>query len=278
MLSDFINENLPKVDYRLKIQSFNPLEPQQEYVEIIAAYRTPNRGYIKKSARNLSTDDAELDVLSYIIEECHQCSEQQKYEASIVAIYKFHQIKNDVVLTNTLKLKIMDSFDYSEASNTSNFEWADQYSNGTQKIFYLLYITIGSNKLIKIGITSNRLRERLTVLKSDIKSKYSNALRIEPLLIIGCADNEQFENEVKMLILEYGCEPTKYDFRGSSECFSSKCKDTLMAIAIDVSVQYRDNILFDANASSGSNQREEQEVLAIPTPIASSRFSHESLI
>ena len=260
MLSDFINENLPRVDYRLKIQSFNPLEPQQEYVEIIAVYRTPNRSYIKTSARNLNTNDAELDVLTYIIEECHQCSEQQKYEASIVALHQFHQMRHDVALTNQLKQKIMDSFDYNEGGNEPNYEWADKYSNGTQKIFYLLYITIGKNKLVKLGITNDRLRQRLAGLKSDIKDKYKYALHVEPLLIIDCEDNELFEDEVKILILEHGCVNTGFNFRGSNETFSIKCKDELMSIAIKIVERYGDHILFNANVSSGSNLQEERPV------------------
>jgi len=260
MLSDFINENLPRVDYKLKIQLFNPLEPQQEYIEIIAEYRTPNAGYITTSVRNLNSEDVQFKTLTYIIETCHQCTEQQKYEASIVAIDKFHQMQHDVVLTNTLKQKIMDSFDYSEASNNSNFEWADQYSDGSQKIFYLLSITIGKNILIKLGITSDRLRQRLALLKSDIKSKYKqHYILIEPLLIVYCADNEEFEREVKILIMENGCQNTNYNFRGSSETFSIKCKDVLVAAAIMLSEKNANNILFNANDTSGSNQQPEQQ-------------------
>jgi hypothetical protein len=279
MLSDFINENLPTVDYKLKIQSFNPLEPQQEYVEIIAAYMTPSRDFIKKSARKLGIEDVSLDTLAYIIETCHECTEQQKYEASIVALYKFQRACNNVVLTNQMKQKIMDSFDYSEASNTSNFDWADQHSDGTQKIFYVLQIVIGKNKLVKIGITSDTLRQRLAVLKSDINRNYiKNALYIEPLLIIDCADNALFEKEVKTLILEYGCEPTNYNFRGSTETFSAKHKDIVMGIAIDLAERSSDSILFKTNDDSGFNQQEEQQVVLAPAPIVSTRLMYDSLI
>lgn len=279
MLSDFINENLPTVDYRLKIQLFNPVEPQQEYVEIIAAYVTPSRDFIKKSARKLGINDVELDTLAYIIEICHQCTEQQKYEASIVALYKCQQTYNDVVITNEMKQQIMDSFDYSDASNTSNFVWANQYSDGSQKIFYVLQIVIGKNKLVKIGITSDKLRQRLAALKGDINRNYiKNALYIEPLLIIDCADNEQFEKEVKTLILEYGCEPTNYNFRGSTETFSAKHKDIVMGIAIDVAERSGDHIIFDVNDDSGSNQQEEQLVVIASAPIASTWLTHESII
>ncbi|MDP2077339.1 MAG: hypothetical protein Q8J85_04785 [Sulfuricurvum sp.] len=278
MLSDFINENLPTVDYKLKIQSFNPVEPQQEYVEIIAEYATPSRDFIKKSARKLGINDVELYTLAYIIETCHQCTEQQKYEASIVALYKCQQTYNDVVLTNQFKQKIMDSFDYSEASNTSNFDWADQYSDGSQKIFYVLQIVIGKNKLVKLGITNDRLRRRLTTLTSDIKRNYTNALHIEPLLIIACADNELFESEVKILAMEHGCVISDYDFRGSSEVFSSKCKDTVMSIAIDAANKSSDSILFNANDGSGSNQQEDQLVVITSAAIVPVGLSHVSII
>lgn len=273
MLSDFIHENLPTVDYRLKIQSFNLLEPQQEYVEIIAAYRTPNTGYISPSVRNLDTSDVQLKTLTYIIEECHQCTEKQKYEAAIIALHKFYQVRNDVALIKQLKQKIMYSFDYSDASNSSNFAWADMYSDGTKKIFYLLYITIGSNKLIKFGITSNRLRNRLAVLKSDINSHYNKALHIEPLLIVDCVDNEQFEKQVRTLILENGCKPTNYNFRGSSEVFSSKCKDALMGIALDIAEKYGEHILFNASNSSDSIEVREEQVIITQQKIVSSRMS-----
>lgn len=278
MLSDFINENLPTVDYRLRIQSFNPTEPQQEYVEIIAAYVTPSRDFIKKSARKLGINDVELDTLAYIIETCHQCTEQQKYEASIVALYKFYQTCNDVVLTNQMKQKIMDAFDYSEASNTSNFDWADQYSDGSQKIFYVLQIVIGKNKLVKIGITNDRLRRRLNNLTTDIKHNYINPLYIEPLLIIACANNELFESEVKILAMEHGCVMSDYNFRGSSEVFSSKCKDRVMSIAIDTANKSSDSILFNANDGSGSNQQEDQLVVIASAQIASTWLTHESII
>jgi hypothetical protein len=272
MLSDFINENLPTVDYKLKVQLFNPVEPEQEHIEIVAAYRTPNRSYVKTSARDLNAEDVDLDVLAYIIEHCHQCTELQKYEAAIVALHKFYQKSNNVALANKLKQKIMDSFDYSEASNSSNFEWADQYSDGTQKIFYVLQIVIGKNKLVKIGITSDRLRQRLAVLKSDINHNYTKkALYIEPLLIIDCVDNTLFEKDVKTLILESGCVPAKYNFRGSSEMFSAKHKDVIMNIAIDVAERSNADILFNTkNDGSGSNQQ-------VTTP-TSQRFMPKSLI
>ena len=260
MLTDFINENLPKVDYKLKIQLFNPLEPQQEYANLIVAYMTPSRLFIKKSARNIGFNDVELDTLVYIIETCHQCTEQQKYEASIVALHKFQQACNDVALTNQMKQEIMDLFDYSKENHASDFAWADQHSDGSQKIFYLLNIMIGANKLIKLGITSDRLRQRLAVLKSDIKSNYQqHYIHIEPLLIVDCTDNEQFENEIKIVAMEHGHKNTNYNFRGSTETFGIKCKDVLIQAAIDLSEKNRDTILFNDNGNSGSKQQEEQQ-------------------
>lgn len=260
MLSDFFDEHIPTVDYKLKIKLFNLTEPQQEYIEIIAAYRTPNRSYVKTSARDLSAEDVDLEVLVYIIEHCHQCNMQQKFEASIVALHKFHEMKRDVALTDQLKQNLIDLFDYTERGSEPSYAWADEYSDGSQKIFYLLSITIGRNRLIKLGITSDRLRQRLALLKSDIKSKYKqHYILIEPLLIVDCADNEEFESEVKILIMEHGCQNTNYNFRGSSETFSIKCKDGLLSIAIDAAEKSGDHIIFDVNNNNGSNQQKEKE-------------------
>lgn len=260
MLSDFFDEHIPLVDYKLKIQLFNLLEPQEEYIEVISAYRTPSRNYIRPSARNLSAKEVNFDLLVYIIQHCHQCNMQQKYEASIVALHKFHEIKRNAALTDQLKHKLIDSFDNAEGASEPSYAWADEYSDGSQKIFYLLSITIGNNELIKLGITTDRLRNRLAVLKSDIKSNYQkHYIHIKPLLIVDCVDNEALESEVKILMMEHGCQNTNYNFRGSSETFSIKCKDVLVATAIMLSEKNGNNILFNTNDSRGSMQQTKQQ-------------------
>lgn len=271
MINDYIEKYIPQNNYQQKLENYDVAKPTDEYEDLISLYKTPNRSYVKKSARGINVSDVNFDTLEYICETCHQCSMAEKYEACVVLLHKFYEQSKKIDRTTELKKDLLQLLNPDIVNNITNFSWLDNFSDGSQKIFYLLRIKIGSNNLIKYGISSDRLRNRLASLKSDIQVNYKNqSLEIEPLLLVVCEDNEKFEQEVKMLIGENGLQTANYSFGGSSEVLNHKHKHTLLnGIVLPTVEKFKDAIVYDA-------QNKEKNKLEPPVPPKT--YFKESLI
>ncbi len=247
MINDYIEKYIQPNNYQQKLENYNVAKPSDEHVALIASYKTPNRSYVKQSARGINASDVDFDILKYICETCHQCSMAEKYEAIVVLLHKFYEQSKEIIRTTELKAGLLQLLNPDIVNNITNFSWLDDFSDGSQKIFYLLRIKIGSNNLIKYGISGDRLRNRLATLKSDIQVNYNNqSLEIEPLLLVACQDNETFEQEVQMLISENGLQTASYKFRGSNEVLHYKHKNTLLnGIVLPTVEKFKDMIVYD---------------------------------
>ncbi len=247
MIEDFIKSHIKEVDYSEKIKGYNLQEPEAEYIDLINSYKSPNRAYIKASARGLSSKEISFYTLSYIIETCHQCSLKERYEAIIVILQKFYDENQVNSIVDEFKEKLIDTLNSEPENTTSSFEWVDKYSDGNNQIFYFLDITIGSNRIYKYGITSDKLRQRLASIKSNIKDNYNRqTLAIKPMLIIECADNKLFEDEIKILISEYNLKSSNYNFRGYTETLTSGSKDVILNDIIKPTIlKFESKVLYD---------------------------------
>ncbi len=249
-------------DYKFLIENFNSAKPNIEQQELIDKYHTPNRSYIKPSARGISYEDVSLDTLRYIIETCYECSTDEKYQAILVIIYETYLMyKSDkninIILAEAkeelipfvlvpTKKKIVDLSFLNDATK--------DYDNN---FFYVAQITIGANKILKYGFTNSKPRKRFSQIKSDIESKYNRQeIVIEPLLIIHCKDASKFEDEIKVILSENHIQATGYNFKGSSETFQIKNKDTIIDdIILPLACKNDGEVLYSLKgSSSGSHQ------------------------
>lgn len=250
MIIDFINENIKQKDYSVDLANIDTSEFTEDEIKLVNEYRTPNRGYIKSSARAIGSDVVTYKTLAYIAETCHECSIAERYEAMVVTLYKFHEENSKPIRTKELQAKLVSALKQDVNTGNENLGWVDEYSTGKNNIFYLLEITIGVNKMFKFGITSNRLRQRIATLKNDIKTNYDKqAIIIKPLLIIECDEKELFENEAKILISEHNLKGVNYNFKGHTELISYTSKDLVYEkIILPIQNQMSCKLLYDSRS------------------------------
>lgn len=217
MSIDFINDYIPDVDYASEILKINVKEFSDKHKSIVDKYITPKRAYIKTSARGILAKEVSFDTLAYIYDNCHQCSQEERFRAMVVCLYNFYQKTKNLYKTQQLQKLFINTMKKQTSNEICSFDWVDEHSKNNN-VFYVLELTIGANKFLKYGITSERLRNRLATLKSDIKSSYNKqSLNIKVLMILECDNNKTFEEEVKILISENNFKSTNYNFRGYTE-------------------------------------------------------------
>ena len=224
---DIIKKHELEIDIQ-KIEKFNYAEPGEEEMKIIENYATPSLSYISGSARGLSWKDVDFQTLDYIINRCYKCKSIEKYHAMIVSLYKFYQHTKDKDDTEIMKSRFVASLEEAEEKR-KDFKYLDKYSEEGSELFYVVEINIGVNKIIKYGISADKLRKRFALLKKNIKDTYTKQyVEITLLMIIRCDDNKAFEEEVKIAINELGLDVSGYGFKGHTETLKLQHKEELI--------------------------------------------------
>ena len=86
--------------FNLLINTFNPEHLTIEHQKLINSYKTPNNNFMYiKDSRNLNINEVTYDTLRYIITKCYACSDEERYKASIIVIYKMYMSKRYNLLT-----------------------------------------------------------------------------------------------------------------------------------------------------------------------------------
>jgi predicted nucleic-acid-binding Zn-ribbon protein len=216
----------------LKINNFNPEQMDAEYSELLQNYSTPNRSYITVSARGISADEVEVDTLQYIIKECFKCSEAEKYQATIIVIHKLFQKHNDLDLVQEAKEELTLYLLSGTVSENEDMSFLDKHiGDYTDNFFYIIEISIGTNHILKYGITNSLPRKRFAKIKSSIKEKYTRQrISIKPLVLVYCPNVGKFEDIVKVSMSEQNIYQTNYQFAGATETFSIKDKTKMLDI------------------------------------------------
>jgi hypothetical protein len=237
-------------DYELFIENFKPQLATKEELKLITTYRTPSLCYIKSSARNVSFNDVQIDTLHYIIVTCYMCTPEQKYQATMVVIYKLYLDQKDLALVQEAKDELIPFLNGVKPIEEDFSFLNDITSKYNDKFFYLIQIQIGVNDILKYGITNRQPRVRFAQIKTDIKYKYGNqGISIKPLLIIHCDDNKVFEDEVQSLLSENNINTTGYSFKGSSETIPSKCRQIVTdEIIVPLVAKFSAKLLYEDNS------------------------------
>ena len=254
-------------DYKTLIENFNPVRSSKIQEELIQTYTTPRSSYIKESARGKSFAEVQPHVLKYIIETCHQCSYEEKYRAILVVLYLLHEQykakKNIDDIISDAKEKLIPYVLVQTKKKVIDLSFLDTVTKKyTDNFFYALKITIGANTIYKYGFTNSNPRHRIAQIKNDILSNYSKqTIVIEPQLLIHCDDARKFENEVKASLSEHHINSTNYNFKGSSETYSSSKKNEVLNIIKSLQGKYRHELLYniEAVAEIQHNPKEKNE-------------------
>ena len=238
-------------DYESFINDFYPWKLTEHQKALLDQYSTPNRNYIKSSARGIGYDEVTLEVLQYIIETCHQCSFEEKYLAILVVLRKAYlENKNDGLVTIIIKEAKKELIPYvliETKKKIMNLKFVDTLTQDYENnFFYLVEITIGVNKILKFGMTNSQPRKRFAQIKNDIASMYNRqSVTIKPLMIIHCDNAESFEDEIKIRFIEQDIKASGYNFKGSTETVGYKELDDALDIINTVAEESQTKILFD---------------------------------
>lgn len=254
-------------DYKSLIEDFNPMSLSNEQQKFINEYKTPNRSYIKTSARGVGYDVVSSNTLKYILITCFECSRDEKYQAVIIAIYRIYlNNKGNKDIENTIeeaKKKLMPYVLEPSKREVVDLSFLDDVIKGhTPNFIYVLQITIGVNTILKYGKTTQAPRQRLAQIKSDIAAKYTNqAIKIEPILLIHCKDASVFEDEIKVTFSENNIFPTGYNFKGVTETFKQKDKHlAINNIVLSLVKKYNAEILYDSSMPKSDTSSIAEEV------------------
>lgn len=248
-----------EINYIDLLLKFNPSQIDSDYQTVIDTYKTPSREYIKKSARNLSCEEIELETLEYIITTCRECSLKQRYEACIVSLYKIytehHSSRDDIEKIKSELKQYLDDSGYIVIE-----DWAflsDAVEGCSFSFFYLLEISIGANKIYKYGITHSHPRKRFSQIKSDIHSAYKNHyVQIIPLLLFYIEDLEKYEEEIKTTLLEFGVFNTNYAFKGATETFCESRKQVVLEeIIIPKGSRFNALVIYDKDDITNASDK-----------------------
>lgn len=246
-----------QIDYTQRIANFNPENMTQEYSKIIDGYKTPSREYIKKSARGLSASEVDLEILDYIICQCRECSEKQRYEAAIVALFKLHNehhaSKEEV---DSSKAELLKYFSTEGALVIEDWSFLDSIIlDYNPSFFYILKIIIGNNTIYKYGITRSTPRKRFSQIKVDISAAYKNQyVQITPILLLYIQELESFEENVKISLLEFNINYSNYAFKGSTETFCKRHKKMATEeIILPKAAKLKAIVLYDEDNIANAN-------------------------
>lgn len=229
---DIINRYVPENDYQNDLRKINIAEPDEQIRKIISSYKTPNKSYLSGSVRGLECTEVSFETLNYIIFECFKCNDKEKFEAMILAMYKLYNECEEHKKIKAVEMLREDFLSYwaNPVASQQDFKYLDKYSQNNEQLFYLIEITIGNNKILKYGITDDKMRKRLSLLKANIKDRYKNQhISFYPLMLIECSDNIKFEEEMKIAIIEHGFEKSGYGFKGYTETVKYKYQYELIA-------------------------------------------------
>ena len=256
-----------KPNYADTLKSVDVYNLTPEEQSIIENYRTPSRSYISNSARDLNSKEVDLETLEYILTKCHQCKEQERYEASLVLLNKLVVAKQTREQLESAKKELIENLSAETQKNVVDFSYIEECIKGYENsFFYLVELTIGKNTTLKYGIT-DKPRARFAQIKSDVKTNYSKyGISVKPLMLLHCRDNKKFEEDVSILLVENDIYQTNYKFKGSSETFSSKYLDTARALVKITAQQLAATILYPLDDESGIDDTD-SEVMSTTNPI-----------
>jgi len=231
-------------EYIEKIKSFNPVSLSDEFQDLISNYKSPSRSYIKASARGVVENKIKVQTLQYIIENCYECSSLEKYQAIIIVLYKLFQQKNNVQIVDDAKLELLKILQKPKEKQVNDLSYLDNLVESYKSNFvYVTEISIGSNKILKYGITDKLPRKRFTQIKIDIQQNYTNhCVVIKPQVIVYSKHNKEIEDDIKVLLAENNIIKTGYTFKGSTETIHCKYYKKLYEILQDTLSNYPDNI------------------------------------
>ena len=219
-------------DYSNKILEYDPFNPTPDYAMFLHNYKSPSKEYISNSARALDKDQVKLDTLEYLIERCYQCTEQERYQACIVTLYRFSLESAEDSIAEA-KIELASIMQYKTTKRTFDISFLKAITQDfSNSFFYLLKIEIGVNTVFKYGITNNDIRARLAQIKTDVNEKtpINNSAYIEPILLIHMSNIKLLEEEVKTSLQLNYITTSGYKFSGYTETFKQSDYDSTISL------------------------------------------------